>query len=1217
MKKIKKIKKNLKKIRKKQPKLKFIYAWYYKHSKVNEKQILLESFHGKDISDSSFAILKEFLKRPDSYDYKIYFATTQKEAHSNKLKKMGLTQVNLVDITTFEYVKVLATSKYLINNSSFPVYFIKRPEQIYLQTWHGTPLKTLGKEMRFGIESMYNIQHNFMQADYLMFPNEFTKEVMMRDYNLEKLYTGKVVYNGYPRNTVFSDEKRGNKVKKQLGDENYTTFAYMPTWRGQSNHSVQTDNYEEETKKMLTYLDSQLQDNQKMYVNFHPILQGSIVLDCYEHIYPFPDNVEKYDFLNSIDVLITDYSSVFFDYSITGKPIILFMYDYEEYMYDRGMYMNVKELPFCKIYDVKALANCIKEKIYLSEEYDYKKNISYIKKFLPYDSLENTKNMVNLVFDQQENNLSILNYNENTKKRWNIRFYPNVKTETGIQTVLDTVDEENDIVLFEKKFFGPELSSYLYDNCKSNLQYIFITKTLPRTFIEEYCSKKKKATVNKILLQRELKRVFPNLNVNPIMIDECYTGIPGHQYYKKETDFVKSELKIDNNQLILKVENIDTISSFMIINQSKHILWKRALTQEELHSGLIKEDFNDIMNAESLNKGGKYLLALETNEKQPVLIEHVDYPYYRKKIKQHSVWKFFEPLKFNSVNLKKDNKNKNDIENQLIPYLFRNRFLGIWVENSQTLFSKNVKGKVSYFKIDGTVLKLKIKLNSLPNPITDVVLSYRSSVEEIEYSFDYTVNTSENQVIIDAKLDLKNKYMQELFWDVIVKTTYKNVSLNISNYLNRRQKLNLMIMNQQMNISDNNILFPYKTMGGKLAYTYREKTPYDGWNTKIKEFLACFIFAILHPYWKRKKMWLVYEKFCSMAQDNGYYFFKYCMEELPQNEREKIFYILDENSTDWDKVKKYEKQVIPFMSFKHILYTMVAKMYIASDSKKHLYIWRAKPNFVSQRISKHKILFLQHGVTALKKVDGIFGKKGSSPMTYFTTTSEFEQNIVVENFKYKKVNAPILGFTRWDVLENTATDTEKIILAMPTWRSWLEEKSADDFVKSDYYHNYMKLLSSNYLAEILKKNNVKLIFYIHPKFRDYIGEFNVSGEHIELIPFGSEPLNEIIKKCHMLITDYSSVCWDVYYLGKPVLFYQFDYDMYEQAHGSYLDMEQELFGKRYTKYEDLLLGIEKQIKNNFTEEQKYKDLRNHYFAYIDNENSKRTYQYISSKSNLL
>ena len=84
----------------------------------------------------------------------------------------------------------------------------------------------------------------------------------------------------------------------------------------------------------------------------------------------------------------------------------------------------------------------------------------------------------------------------------------------------------------------------------------------------------------------------------------------------------------------------------------------------------------------------------------------------------------------------------------------------------------------------------------------------------------------------------------------------------------------------------------------------------------------------------------------------------------------------------------------------------------------------------------------------------------------------------------------------------------------------------------------MKLLQSQKLARILKENDVKLIFYIHPKFKDYLSEFNVSGDNIELIPFGTEPLNEIMKKCSMLITDYSSVCWDVCYLDKPVLFYQ-------------------------------------------------------------------------------
>ena len=147
--------------------------------------------------------------------------------------------------------------------------------------------------------------------------------------------------------------------------------------------------------------------------------------------------------------------------------------------------------------------------------------------------------------------------------------------------------------------------------------------------------------MNTVLWHRELKRVFPNLNVNPTVIEECYTGIPGHQYYRKETDFVKAEVKIDNNQLILNVENIDNITSFMIINQSKHILWKRPLNHEELHLGLIKEDFNEIMNSESLNKNGKYLLALETKEKQPVLIKHSNYTSYIDKIKQQAVSEIF------------------------------------------------------------------------------------------------------------------------------------------------------------------------------------------------------------------------------------------------------------------------------------------------------------------------------------------------------------------------------------------------------------------------------------------------------------------------------------------------------------------------------------------------------------------------------------------------
>lgn len=107
-------------------------------------------------------------------------------------------------------------------------------------------------------------------------------------------------------------------------------------------------------------------------------MQKFVKLDNYEHIYPFPSGVDKYEFLNSVDALITDYSSVFFDYSITRKPIILYMYDYEEYMHDRGMYFDIKELPFRKIYDKEALRDCLVNETFREDSYEMIWNIQKI-----------------------------------------------------------------------------------------------------------------------------------------------------------------------------------------------------------------------------------------------------------------------------------------------------------------------------------------------------------------------------------------------------------------------------------------------------------------------------------------------------------------------------------------------------------------------------------------------------------------------------------------------------------------------------------------------------------------------------------------------------------------------------------------------------------------------------------------------------------------------
>ena len=159
----------------------------------------------------------------------------------------------------------------------------------------------------------------------------------------------------------------------------------------------------------------------------------------------------------------------------------------------------------------------------------------------------------------------------------------------------------------------------------------------------------------------------------------------------------------------------------------------------------------------------------------------------------------------------------------------------------------------------------------------------------------------------------------------------------------------------------------------------------------------------------------------------------------------------------------------------------------------------------------------------------------------------------------------------------------------------------------------MKLLTSDRLKNLLETYDLKLNFYLHPKFRDYISDFRIDAERIRLIPFGEEPLNELMMKCRMLITDYSSVCWDVYYQGKPVIFYQFDLEDYYELHGSYIDMKKDLFGPEVEDISSLLDELEKTIQNNFRLEDRYESMRHSYYKYIDNNNSQRICEAIAKK----
>jgi len=113
-----------------------------------------------------------------------------------------------------------------------------------------------------------------------------------------------------------------------------------------------------------------------------------------------------------------------------------------------------------------------------------------------------------------------------------------------------------------------------------------------------------------------------------------------------------------------------------------------------------------------------------------------------------------------------------------------------------------------------------------------------------------------------------------------------------------------------------------------------------------------------------------------------------------------------------------------------------------------------------------------------------------------------------------------------------------------------------------------------------------------------------------LIEFGQESVQKMIKESNLLITDYSSVSWDFFYLDKPVIFFHFDSEDYLNHRGSYLDLEKDIFGDRANTVHSLINLLQYYIDNNFQEKEKFQLAKPNFFKYFDKNNCERIYQEI-------
>ena len=525
------------------------------------------------------------------------------------------------------------------------------------------------------------------------------------------------------------------------------------------------------------------------------------------------------------------------------------------------------------------------------------------------------------------------------------------------------------------------------------------------------------------------------------------------------------------------------------------------------------------------------------------------------------------------------------------------------------VYDTPVVARLGEIKIKKNKMTIRICCPADGRQWESLMLGYAYKIESDKENYIFTPDSVEDRgrtIDITNVIDLEEFPFRSTHWQIraVYREGQKLYGARVVMEPVKQDPWDFLFHPRHYFTKDNYIVFPYTSREGYAGLRYREATKGDSFGTRFREWRALNRYTKHKEEYDAENILLVYEKKCEKAQDNGYYFFKYCMDnDMESYLGRKIYYVITEDSVDRDKLKPYQDHVIDFLSMKHMTSLLACRALVSPDARAHSYIWQYDKSLIAGKANKKPHVFLGHGVLALKKLNSSFlAKNMNSVMT--TVTSQAEADIVVNDLGFRRHAAAITGYSRFDALED-AKDKYNEILIMPTHRSWLFGVERDVFTASDYYRRYMDLINSPEFIGMLKERGMKARFYLHPSIREHADAFTSSDDCVEIVPYGKYSLDELMMRCKLLVTDYSSICWDVYYMGKPVIFYQYDLPEYLQTWGSYIDLEKDSPGKRAESHEQLIEAIRQSMDQDFALDEVWAARQSDYFQYVDRDNSRR------------
>ncbi|MDQ0206807.1 CDP-glycerol glycerophosphotransferase family protein [Alkalicoccobacillus murimartini] len=342
---------------------------------VHKKLVMFESFSGKQYSCNPRAIY-EYMREHEQ-GYELCWS-------ANKQSKDFFEKANIpyVERLSFKWFIKMARAKYWVTNSRMPSWVPKPKHNVYIQTWHGTPLKRLvadmeevhmpGTDRQSYIEGFHKEARNW---DYLLSPNQYSTSIFRRAFD----FKGTIIENGYPRNDNLINRNHDEGIsalKRKFGlPEGKKVILYAPTWR--DHEYYEPGKYKFKLQLDLELLQKELGEDYVIILRMHSFVSEMFELHGYSgFVYDFSTGIDITELYLVSDILMTDYSSVFFDYALLKRPMIFFTYDIELYRAKiRGFYFDFeKEAPGPLVMNTKQVIHAVRG----TELYDYHaKDASY------------------------------------------------------------------------------------------------------------------------------------------------------------------------------------------------------------------------------------------------------------------------------------------------------------------------------------------------------------------------------------------------------------------------------------------------------------------------------------------------------------------------------------------------------------------------------------------------------------------------------------------------------------------------------------------------------------------------------------------------------------------------------------------------------------------------------------------------------------------------